>query len=358
MQHLKSKLSSLDNPQDTSYTIEIRKIIFNDTESKIPDDYLEIIDDDKNRKTLRFGAFYCLFTQYRRFEQRYFLFELIDKYIKLFNEEEYKYLCEIIWSQYYKFKFIDAANKDLYNQAIKHAKKAIDYYATNSDNIGCFNNYADIVLDSLIYKNIVSEEDVSNAIQYVDRSIYIQEIERRLYPNPQYYYRKARLLVIQKKYDEAKKMIALAISYSKPDDKDSLIRIASYHNMQLEIKTDETLNLIDSNVAVSMEQYQNIKAQLEQQQVRYIEILGFFASTIALLTGSISIVLNFSDFNAACGLIIVLSGCLVMAYAILKILFSEKVGIARMIAICLIVIIVIAFGYLIGNKVLFSHMIT
>lgn len=354
MQNLKKRLSSLKNPQDASYTIKIRKIIFNDTQSKIPDDYFAIIDDDKNDKVLRFTAFYCLFTQYRRFEQRYFLFELIDKYIKLFDEEKYIYLCEIIWSQYYKFKFMDTANKDLYNQSIEHGEKAIDCYATNSDNIGCFNNYADIVLDGLAYKNMVSKEDVSNAIQYVDRSIYIQEIERKLSPNPQYYYRKAKLLAEQKKYSEAKKMIALAISYSKPDDKDSLIRIANYHNTQLEIKTDEALNLVDSNVNISIEQYKNIQKELEQQQVKYVEILGFFAATIALLTSSISIVLNFSNFNAACGLIIVLSGCLVMTYAILKILFSEKVGRIKIIAICFIAFTVVTLGFFIGNGVLYS----
>jgi len=354
MHTLEEKLAALNNPRDIYYTSKIREIIFGDTEFNIPEDYLLIVDNGHNNTELRFSAFYCLFTQFRRFEQRYFLFELVEKYMNLFDEEKYKYLCEIIWSQYYKFKFMDTAHKDMYKNALEHAKKAIACYATLSDNIGCFNNYADIVLDAHIYKDIVSKEDVAEALKYVNHSIYIQETERKLSPNPQYYYRKAKLLSIQKKYDEAKKMIAYAISYSKPDDRDALIRIANYHNTQLEIETEEALSLVDENVEESMEQYKIIMKQMEQQQVRYIEILGFFASVIALLIGTISIALAFDNFNSASGLLIVLSGSLMMAYSVLKILFSGQVGKFRILSICLLSLVLMILGILLGNGIPFN----
>ena len=351
---LKSRLSALNNPRTTDYTMEIRKVIFNDHQSHIPDDYIAIIEDTKNSKILRFSAYYSLFTQYRRFEQRFFLFELIEKYMGLFQEDEYKYLCEIIWSQFYKFKFLDTAGKSYYKQALKHGKLAIDCYRILSDNIGCFNNYADIVLDGLSHNGVVSDEDIENAIQYVDRAIYILEQEHNKPPNSQYYFRKSKLLSCQKKYDEAKRNIALAISYSKPDDKDSLIRIANYHNTQLEIKTKEALNIVDINVEDFLKKYKDIQAQIEQQQIRYIEILGFFASTIALIMSSVSIVINFSDFNVACGLIIVLAGCLTLAYTLLKLLFSGKFKLYKMILIVISGIVIIFFGYCIGNKFLLT----
>lgn len=351
---LKSKLSTLDNPRTTDYTMEIRKVIFNDHESRIPDDYIEIIEDTQNSKLLRFTAYYSLFTQYRRFEQRFFLFELIEKYTALFSEDEYKYLCEIVWSQFYKFKFLDTASKSYYKQALEHGKLAIDCYGILSENIGCFNNYADIVLDGLSYKGVVSDEDIENALQYVDRSIYILEREQNKPPNSQYYFRKSKLLSCQKKYDEAKRNIALAISYAKPDDKESLIRIANYHNTQLEIKTEETLNIVDTNVDDSLKKYKDIQTQMEQQQVRYIEVLGFFASTIALITGSVSITMNFSDFNVACGLIIVLAGCLILAYISLKLLFSGKLELYKMILMVISALLVISLGYCIGNGFLLT----
>lgn len=346
---LKSRLSALDNPRSTDYTMEIRKVIFNDCQSRIPDDYIAIIEDVKNNKLLRFTAYYSLFTQYRRFEQRFYLFELIEKYTGLFPEDEYKYLCEIVWSQFYKFKFLDTADRSYYKQALEHGKVAIDCYGLLSDNIGCFNNYADIVLDGLSHKGVVSDKDIENALQYVDRSIYILEREQSKSPNSEYYFRKSKLLSCQKKYEEAKKNIALAISYAKPDDKDSLIRIANYHNTQLEIKTEEALNIVDTNVDESLKKYKDIQVQMEQQQVRYIEVLGFFASTIALITGTVSIAMTFSDFNVACGLIIVLAGCLVQAYISLKLLFSGEFKLYKMILMVISVLLIISLGYCIGN---------
>ena len=351
---LKSRLSALNDPRTTDYTMEIRKIIFNDHQSCIPDDYIAIIEDIKNSKLLRFNAYYALFTQYRRFEQRFFLFELIENYTKQFQEDEYKYLCEIVWSQFYKFKFLDTASKSYYKRALEHGKLAIDCYGILSDNIGCFNNYADIVLDGLSHNGIVSDEDIEDALQYVERSIYILEREQKKQPNPQYYFRKAKLLSCQKKYDEAKQNIALAISYSKPDDKESLIRIANYHNTQLEIKTEEALNIVDTNVDDSLKKYKGIQTQMEQQQVRYIEVLGFFASTIALITGSVSITMNFSDFNIACGLIIVLAGCLMLAYTVLKLLFSGGLKLYKMILTIVGALLIIFLGYCIGNGLLLT----
>ena len=351
---LKSRLSVLNDPRTTDYTMEIRKVIFNDRQSHIPDDYIAIIEDEKNSKLLRFTAYYALFTQYRRFEQRFFLFGLVEKYTGLFPEDEYKYLCEIVRSQFYKFKFLDTASKNYYKQALEHGKLAIDCYGILSDNIGCFNNYADIVLDGVGHKGIVSDKDIEDALQYVDRAIYILEQEQKKTPYSQYYFRKSKLLLCQKKYDEAKRNIALAISYAKPDDKASLIKIANYHNTQLEIKTEEALDIVDTNVEDSLKKYKDIQVQMEQQQVRYIEVLGFFASTIALITGSVSITMNFSDFNVASGLIIVLSGCLILAYVSLKLLFSGEIKFYKMILMVIGALLIIALGYCIGNRFLLT----
>lgn len=354
MANLKQELSKYKNPKDADYTVKLKSIIFNDKSSKIPDDYLAIIKESKNSKILRFASFYCLFTQYRRFEQRYQLFELVDKYIVLFNEEIYEYLREIVWSQYYKFKYLDTANKAFYSQAILHGHKAIQDYGVKSNNIGCFNNFAEIVLDGLTHTGIVSDQDITNAIQYVDRAIYIQEVERQRVPYSRYYCSKARLLAYQGNYDEARKMIAQAISYENTDEKDSLIRIAHYHNVQLEIKTSQSLKLVDENVADSQERYAKIKNHLDQQQVKYIEILGFFASTIALITGSIGIVLNVSDFSSACGLIICLAGCLTLSYCILKFLFSSQVEIWRTMFSLIFSLLLLCIGFLIGKGFIYE----
>ena len=352
MSTLKQKLSKYTDTKQPDYTVQLKKIIFNDTTSKIPDDYFAIIGNTNNNKTLRFSAFYCLFTQYRRFEQRYQMYQLVDTYLSQFTEDAYEYLCEIIWSQYYKFKFLDTPNKSLYAQASFHGKKAIGGYGVNSENIGCFNNYAEIVLDGLEHKNIVPEEEVSDAIQYVERAIYIQEVERQRPPYSRYYCSKARLMLYLGNFDDARALIAQAISYERTDEKDSLIRIAHYHNVLLDIKTRESLKKVDENVAASQSRYENILEQLEHQQIKYIEILGFFASTIALITGSIGIVLNTSDFSAASGLILCLAGCLAISFCVLQTLFSSRASFKRVAFGILLSVLLLFAGYLIGNNLI------
>ena len=122
----------------------------------------------------------------------------------------------------------------------------------------------------------------------------------------------------------------------------------------MEIKPEEALDIVDTNVEDSLKKYKDIQVQMEQQQVRYIEVLGFFASTIALITGSVSITMNFSDFNVASGLIIVLAGCLILAYVSLKLLFSGEIKFYKMILMVIGALLIIALGYCIGNRFLLT----
>lgn len=352
MKRLRSKLSQYNNPKDENYTKNLRKIIFENKATNKLDDYYAILNDSRNDIVLRFSAFYCIFTQSRRFEQRYQLFELVETYINLFNSDEFSYLQNIVWSQYNKFRYLDSSSKSYYKKALEYGKKAIDEYKFKSNNIGCFNNYADIVLDAMAYNNIVQDEDVCDAIQYVDRAILIHEKERNLPPYANYYCSKARLYAYQEKYDEARKMITLAISYEKADQYDSLVRISNYHNIRLEINTNEALKLVKANVTNSQEQFMKIQNRLDEQQSKYIEILGFFTTTIAIIIGNINIALNFKDFSVASALILILTGCLIFAYSILKVLFSSKGSVSKNIIPCLLSILFIFIGVLMGKGII------
>lgn len=349
---LKSKLQQFSDPTSKDFTANLRKIVFDDAASYDSNDYYSLIDDSSNSIIVRFAAFYCMFTQYRRFEHRYHLFNLVDKYMPLFDLDILSYLVNIVRSQYCKFKFLDSLNKIYFLRALEYAEKAIYQYNNGeSQNIGCFNNYADIVLDSISAADIASEDQISMAIRNVDRAIYIQERERGLPPYANYYCSKARLYAHQENFLEAKKMILLAISYERTDQRDSLIRISNYHNIQLEIKTSEALKIIDSSVTSSNERFQGLHDQLEQQQSKYIEILGFFATTIALLIGTISITLNSISFAHACALVLVLSGCLVFSYVALKFLFSTREEIYRILIISLLSMLLIVVGIGVGINV-------
>ena len=351
---LVDKLSQVSDPTSENYTNKLRKIVFNESNTTNDEEYFIILNNNNNNITLRFSAFYCLFTQYRRFEQRYDLLDLVEQNIDMFkNIKELSYLCDIVLSQYNKFKCLDTLKKQYYKGALKYADQAInEYNLQNSHNIGCFNNYADIVLDLLPLDDIVEDKDVYRALKYVDSAIHIHEEERNLQPYANYYCSKARLFAHQGQYEMARKMISLAISYERTDQRDSLIRLSNYHNIQLEIKTKEALETLETNISEANEKYANISNQIDGQQTKYIEILSFFAAIIALIMGSISITLSCTDFSMACALILILSGCLILAYVVLKCLFSIQKGWGKIGISCLFSILLIVAGILIGKGII------
>lgn len=104
---LKKKLLEIKDPTSDNYTAELKNIIFDKIYGKKEEMYYAILKKESNDLKLRFSAFYCLFTKYRRFEQKYQLFNLVETYIHLFSEDKYIYLVDIVYSQYYKFKALD-----------------------------------------------------------------------------------------------------------------------------------------------------------------------------------------------------------------------------------------------------------
>ncbi|MCM1263575.1 MAG: hypothetical protein NC313_12750 [Butyrivibrio sp.] len=351
MDILVNKLSQLSDPTSADYTSSLRKIAFNELDIIKNDEYFAILNNSDNNKTLRFSAFYCLFIQYRRFEQRYELFELVESKISIFEKvDKLSYLYDIVMSQYNKFKCLDTLKKSYYKEAVKYANKAINEYSRKkSYNIGCFNNYADIVLDVLAIDGIVEDKDISCALKNVDMAIHIHEKERNCQPYANYYCSKARLFAYQKQYEMAKKMITLAISYERTDQKDSLIRLSNYHDIKLEIKTKESLEILETNISEANEKYNHIQNQLNGQQTKYIEILSFFAATIALIMGSISISLSGINFLIASSLIMVLSGCLILSYIVLVFLFSHQSEWGKLFVSSFFSITLIVIGILIGK---------
>lgn len=354
METLKEKLAQLSDPTSADYTQGLREIAFNELNIIKEDEYLAILDHNNNNRILRFSAFYCLFIQYRRFEQRYELFDLVESKIGTFEKEKkLSFLYDIVMSQYNKLKCLDTSKKSYYKEAIKYADRAIDEYnRKKSYNIGCFNNYADIVLDVLIIDNIVENKDINCALKHVDMAMHIHEKERNLRPYANYYCSKARLYAYQGKYELAQKMITLAISYERTDQKDSLIRLSNYHNVKLEIKTKESLEMLEASISEANEKYSNIQNQLNGQQTKYIEILSFFAAVIALIMGSLSISLSKIDFLTASSLIMVLSGCLIIAYIVLVFLFSNQKGWGKLVVSSFFSIVLITVGILLGKGII------
>lgn len=348
---LLNRLTESSIQESENYISYLRSIVFDDVHQYSDDSYVEILNTKNYKRVVRFAAFYCLFTRYRRFDQRDKLIILVEKYLDNFkNDEEVAYLYHVAYSQYYKNKFIELDDAQLYHKAKACAKNALKlYWAGKFKDIGCFNNYVDIVLSGTRVEGLVTRNDISVCFKYLDNAIDIRR-ERNLEPYANYYCSKARLYAWTKDYKNAKEMMEKAISCERTDRRDSFIRIANYHNIQLEIQTDESIELLESKMSDVMGEYNEVKKRIERQQTRYIEMLSFFSAVIALIMSSITITLGANSFSEASALILILSGGLIMGYSILKYLFSEelsprKFGICLLLSFCMIVI-----GYLIGIK--------
>ena len=351
---LKERLQKLDDPKSSEYIAGLREIIFDDNYTYTPDEYTNIIINDSNDILVRFSAFYCLFSDYRRFEKRYNLIELVDQYIASFSDkEQLNYYIYIILSQYYKIRFLVYSEKAEFDKAIENANKAINEYKCNRvQDIGCFNNYADIVLYSVREKGPIDSHCIDSAMKYVDTAIKIRENDRKLPPYANYYCSKALLYLYKGEFKSATDMIKLAIAYERTDRRDSMIRLSNYQNVQLEIKTKEIMNILENQVASIENEYETIHNQLNQQQIRYIEILGFFSAIIALIIGAISITLSANDFQISGALILEMTGGLIMGYTVLIELFSKHVIVIRLVVAISLSITMIIIGILLGRGII------
>lgn len=352
--NIKDSLQKTPNLQDAAYVSYIKNLVLREYDLAVLTECKEILTDEDQKEDLRFNAFYCLFSFYRRFEKRSELYELVDAYGNSFSEKQYKYYREIVFSQYYKFRFLEHIDERNYRDAVKHGEEAVKEYGRSSLSLGCYNNFAEIVLEGCKYKDegFVTSTDLKNAMKYIDRAIIAQEKAGNAQPYSRYYCSKARLLLFQDKFSDAKKMIRKAIAYESTEDKDSLIRISFYHNVELEILTGESLKSISSRVQEAEKKYSIIQQELDRQQFHFIEILAFFAAIIALITGTITIVLNATSFNDAFGVIISLAGCLLISFTVLKALFAVRKKRSGIIFGIIAAVLMLVLGYCFGNHII------
>lgn len=351
---IKDSLQKAPVLRDAAYVTYIKNLVLREYDPAVLTECKKILLDENQNKDLRFNAFYCLFSFYRRFEKRSELYELVDDYGNSFSEKQYNYYREIVLSQYYKFQFLEHIDEKNYRDAVKHGEEAVKEYGRSSLSLGCYNNYAEIVLEGCKYKDegFVKSTDLNNAMKFIDRAIASQEKAEKAKPYSRYCCSKARLLLSQEKFSDAKKMIRKAIAYESTEDKDSLIRISFYHNVELEILTGESLKSISSRVQEAEKKYSNIQQELDRQQFHFIEILAFFAAIIALITGTITIVLNAASFNDAFGVIISLAGCLLISFTVLKALFAVRKKRSGIVFGVIVAILMLVLGYCFGNHVI------
>lgn len=348
---LVAQFKQLNSKKDPLYTIKLKDLVINCTLEQLQKEYLPIVRKKEYSKKVRFAAYYSVFIFYRRFEHHTMLYELVDRFSDQFEDYRLNY---VVLSQYYKFKFLDANDSLAVENAIKYAKMAVDNL---NGNPGVLQNYAELVACALEVDNDIGREHLIEAIKCIDKAML-------LLPNyPKHYCTKGRLVSWKSDYDTAKKYIRRAIDLEASDDKDSLIRISQYNDYYIDIKTRETIEKVSRHLADaertideiserSRENAQNIFERLDSVQTKYLELLTFFSGVIAVILSVIEIVSDFSDFNWAVGLIMVMGGVLILCFGLFRCLityFNDKISFKRYFYVFFFSVLLMGLGYFIGN---------
>lgn len=345
------KLRKFTDEKDPLYTVKLRDLIINCSNEDIKREYYSVLDNTNNSIKVRFAAYYAIFIFYRRYDHHSLLYTLVEEYSNNFSD--YK-LNDVVWSQYYKFRYMDTNDEFSIVNAIKYAKKAVDNLG---DNAGVLQNYAELVATGLETGREDCNEYLTNAINCIDKAML------SIHNYPKHYCTKGRLLSWTGEYTAAKRHIRKAIDLEDSDSKDSLIRISQYNDYYIDIKTRESLKEFAEHMEAAQAMISDLNEQTKQNsisifekmdtiQARYLELLAFFSAIIALILTSLNIVSNYDDFNMVVGLIMVMGGVLVIAFVVLRCLIvfnKDNISWKRYLCIFISAILLITTGYIIGN---------
>lgn len=345
------KLRDFTDEKDPFYTIKLRDMVINLTLDELDKGYLSVLDNKNYKVNIRFAAYYSIFIFYRRYEHHSLLYILVERYSDQFKKF---YLNDVVLSQYYKFKFLDTNEEFAIINAIKCAKKATENLGENA---GVFQNYAELVASALEADSKEGRVYLEDSIKCIDKAMLI------MHDYPKHYCTKGRLLSWLGDYDNAKRYIRKAIDLESSDNKDSMIRISQYNNYYIDIKTRESIEKLSIHISDAETFAKKINEQtklnsekvferLDTMQSRYLELLAFFSAILALILSVIEIVADFSEFNVAVGLIMVMGGILILGFSVLRFLITynnDKMSWGKYIFVFLSGILMVCLGYLVGN---------
>jgi hypothetical protein len=132
---------------------------------------------------------------------------------------------------------------------------------------------------------------------------------------PKFHATKARLLMLSAKWDAALSELTIAMDSENPENSSYSLRISEYQRIQ----STALYEKLNQQLA---ETSQREMQQISDQSAHSVELVGFFASVVALVVSSVEIATGFDFFGAAC-LMLVLAGVLVSSYGALSIALNS-----------------------------------
>lgn len=182
------------------------------------------------------------------------------------------------------------------------------------DNPGVLNAYVVCTLKRLDARNLeCSEEEIADARDAMERAI-------ELYEFAGYYINLGRLQGRLGEYDAGIENVQRGMDMEPADNKEKLSR---YRNYITTIELERQKAEVDTYVEQMKGEVETARDAAQEVRSETLQFLGFFAAIITFIVTSVQFATAFDDFTRAASLIPLLTGCLVLAFSVLRFLFVD-----------------------------------
>lgn len=259
-----------------------------------------IIDDDSESESVQFSAFVMLNVYMRHRSKALELQDINKHYSEKFKDHPTYDRCVLICEN----ELGIPSNPSL---VIQRARALVNKQKDSAGSLHLFANIVCTIAERKLYE--VSDALLEEAMTRCDEAIILDG------SYPKFHATKARLLMLSAKWDAALSELTIAMDSENPENSSYSLRISEYQRIQ----STALYEKLNQQLA---ETSQREMQQISDQSAHSVELVGFFASVVALVVSSVEIATGFDFFGAAC-LMLVLAGVLVSSYGALSIALNS-----------------------------------
>jgi hypothetical protein len=320
------KLRHLPSEEEREYEVLLTNIATSDY-SNLKDKLQLIIDNKALAENLRYAAFFCLATYYRRKKDISLNEKLVKTYeIEFKNHPTYRHL----YLLYLKTKGLNS------NNIIAVIELAYESQIVLKNHSGAIHCFAESVAEGYeefneSIKNKIKIEWLQKAKLAIDKAI---ELDLKY---AKYYCTKGRILAIDKQFVLAKEAIRTAMDYEDSDRTDYIMRIGLYQYYLIKVQTKEYNTLIETQIKDSEKIFneklrslnktydtkaKEVDNKIKENNIHNLEFLGFFIAIVSFTLGSFQLASG-EDFDNALKLIIILFASILIVFSAFGIMLHK-----------------------------------
>ncbi|OLN24123.1 hypothetical protein BTO30_01545 [Domibacillus antri] len=270
-----------------------------------------LAQNSPEHKKSQFSAFVLLCIYSRRMKNISKYKELIDEMGMFFSEEPfYPHIAALYHKQLDTLEGMESA--------IYYSRQAV---ANLPHQVGILHSYVESVINAIENQVEISDGVLDDAKEKMKTIMLLDSSYAKFHCT------RGRLLAISREYSQAKNAINKAIDLEKSHKSDYALRINDYQSHLIRIQTAESSDVILKQLITTKQELEESRKRIEdsmdKMKTENIQLLGFFVAIISLTIGSLNMI-NDKPFMESALLIIILTGCILLTYTGLGVLFQPK----------------------------------